>query len=86
VQLALIVDDSKTARLMLHRMLDKLHIPTAMVESGEEALEYLKNNRPDVIFMDHMMPGMDGFEAVKAIKSDPEKILDSYCHAYDSTR
>jgi len=52
-------------------MLDKLHIPVATVESGEEALEYLQTNHPDVIFMDHMMPGMDGFAAVKAIKSDP---------------
>jgi CheY-like chemotaxis protein len=73
LQLALIVDDSKTARVMLRRMLDRLHIPAVMVESGEEALEYLKSNRPDVIFMDHMMPGMDGFAAVKAIKADPDK-------------
>ncbi len=71
MQQALIVDDSKTARVVLHKMLDKHHILSAMVESAEEALEYLKDNRPDVIFMDHMMPGMDGFAAVKAIKADP---------------
>ena len=71
VQQALIVDDSKTARLMLGRMLEKHNIDTAMVESGEEALEFLKHQHPDVIFMDHMMPGMDGFAAVKAIKADP---------------
>lgn len=73
MELALIVDDSKTARVMLQKMLDKLGIPTASVESGEEALEYLKTQHPDIIFMDHMMPGMDGFAAVKAIKSDPLK-------------
>lgn len=73
MQLALIVDDSKTARVMLGRMLDRLKIPTAMVESAEDALKYLESHRPDVIFMDHMMPGMDGFQAVKAIKADPEK-------------
>jgi CheY-like chemotaxis protein len=73
VQLALIVDDSKTARVMLRKMLDKLHINAEMVDSGEEALEYLKHGHPDVIFMDHMMPGMDGFDAVKAIKADPDK-------------
>ncbi|MEH6556409.1 MAG: response regulator [Oceanicoccus sp.] len=71
MRLALIVDDSKTARIMLRKMLDKLHIPVATVESGEEALEYLQTNHPDVIFMDHMMPGMDGFAVVKAIKADP---------------
>jgi CheY-like chemotaxis protein len=39
-------------------------------ESAEQALEYLQQGRPDVIFMDHLMPGMDGFQAVQAIKSD----------------
>ena len=73
MQLALIVDDSKTARVMLSRMLDRLKIPTAMVESAEDALKYLESHHPDVIFMDHMMPGMDGFQAVKAIKADPDK-------------
>ncbi|WP_101757467.1 PleD family two-component system response regulator [Oceanicoccus sp. KOV_DT_Chl] len=71
MQLALIVDDSKTARFMLRKMLDKHRIEVAMVESGQEALDYLQQHQPDVIFMDHMMPGMDGFSAVKAIKSNP---------------
>lgn len=72
VNQALIVDDSKTARVTLRKMLDKHSIEVAMVESGEEALEYLQEHQPNVIFMDHMMPGMDGFAAVKAIKADPE--------------
>lgn len=46
-----------------------LHVETA--ESAEAALEFLTAHRPDVIFMDHMMPGMDGFQAVKAIKENP---------------
>ena len=41
-------------------------------ESAESALDYLNAHRPDVIFMDHLMPGMDGFEAVTAIKNNPE--------------
>ncbi len=47
----------------------KLHVETA--ESAEAALDFLVLHRPDVIFMDHMMPGMDGFQAVKAIKENP---------------
>lgn len=43
-----------------------------MVESGEAALEYLKEHRPHLIFMDHLMPGIDGFETTKAIKQNPE--------------
>ena len=39
--------------------------------SAEEAIDYLIRQRPDVIFLDHLMPGMDGFEALTAIKNDP---------------
>lgn len=69
---ALIVDDSKSARFILKRMLETHALEVATAESAENALEYLNDHRPDVIFMDHMMPGMDGFEAVTAIKNNPE--------------
>lgn len=73
---ALIVDDSKTARYALRQLLDKQKVSSDMVESAEDALDYLHKlplpeNAPDLIFMDHMMPGMDGFEAVKELKSNP---------------
>jgi CheY-like chemotaxis protein len=67
---ALIVDDSKTARLFLARALEKYDIDVDSAESAEAAIQYLGSNRPDVIFMDHLMPGMDGFQAVQAIRSD----------------
>ena len=69
---ARVVDDSKSARLVLGRMLEKHKLLVDTVESASEALDFLIHNRPDVIFMDHMMPGMDGFEAVKAIKNNPD--------------
>ncbi len=68
---ALVVDDSKSARLVLRRMLEKHGLAVDTSASAQDALEFLNHNRPDVIFMDHMMPGMDGFEAVKAIKNNP---------------
>jgi CheY-like chemotaxis protein len=68
---ALIVDDSKSARLFLARVLEKYDIDVDSAESAESAIDYLTNNRPDVIFMDHLMPGMDGLQAVQAIKNDP---------------
>src|SRR5438105_8547303 len=68
---ALIVDDSKSARVFLARALEKYDIDVDAAESAEAAIEYLSSNRPDVIFMDHLMPGMDGFQAVQAIKNDP---------------
>ena len=68
---ALIVDDSKTARLFLARVLEKYEIDVDSAESAEAAIDYLNENRPDVIFMDHLMPGMDGLQAVQHIKNDP---------------
>ena len=69
---ALVVDDSKTARVTLKRMLEKHNLAVDTLESAQQALEYLIDNTPDVIFMDIMMPGMDGFEAVEAIKGNPD--------------
>jgi CheY-like chemotaxis protein len=69
---ALIVDDSRSARVILSRMLEQHGMGVDTAESAEQALEFLAQNRPDVIFMDHLMPGMDGFQAVQAIKSDPQ--------------
>ncbi len=68
---ALIVDDSKSARLFLARVLEKYDIDVDSAETAEAAIDYLTSNRPDVIFMDHLMPGMDGLQAVQAIKNDP---------------
>ena len=72
---ALVVDDSKSARIILSRMLEKYDIEVDMAESAELAIEYLKANRPDAIFMDHLMPGMDGLQAVKAIKDNPQTAM-----------
>jgi CheY-like chemotaxis protein len=69
---ALVVDDSKSARVVLARMLERYGIEVDSAESAESALEYLKDRRPDVIFMDHLMPGMDGLQAVREIKAKPE--------------
>lgn len=69
---ALIVDDSRSARVILGRMLEGFGIQSDAVESAEQAFEHLQHSRPDVIFMDHLMPGMDGFAAVKILKANPE--------------
>jgi CheY-like chemotaxis protein len=68
---ALVVDDSKSARVVLSRMLEKYGIAVDTADSAESALDYLERERPDVVFMDHLMPGMDGLQAVKIIKANP---------------
>ncbi len=72
VNTALVVDDSKSARIMLSRLVQKNGLEVNMVESGEEALAYLESSPlPDVIFMDHMMPGMDGLATTRKISNNP---------------
>ncbi|HRY16295.1 MAG TPA: response regulator, partial [Candidatus Competibacteraceae bacterium] len=67
----LVVDDSKSARLMLRKMLQGFGMTVDTADSAEEALNYLRDRKPDAIFMDHTMPGMDGLTAVRQIKVNP---------------
>ncbi|MEQ9544964.1 MAG: response regulator [Marinobacter sp.] len=73
IKSALLVDDSKVARFTLSKLLENHEMEVNMAGSAEEALDFLSSHRrPDVIFMDHLMPGMNGVEATKAIKDNPE--------------
>jgi len=68
---ALVVDDSKVGRLTMLKKLEAIGVKVDMTESGQQALDYLAQHRPDLIFMDHMMPDMDGFEVTQRIKAAP---------------
>lgn len=68
---ALIVDDSRVARAVLRKTLVGFGIDVDEAPSAEAAIEYLRIDRPDVIFLDHLMPGMDGFDALGVLKANP---------------
>ncbi len=68
---ALVVDDSSTSRMLLTKILKKMDIHCEQAVSGEDALSQLSWYRPDFIFLDHLMPGIDGFETLKLIKENP---------------
>ena len=68
----LVVDDDKNSRDMLKDILEPEGHDITLAEHGEEALELLKDDNPDLILLDVMMPGIDGLEVCKRIKSDPE--------------
>ena len=69
---ALVVDDSSTSRMLLTKILRKMDIHCEQASSGEDAISQLAWYHPDFIFLDHIMPGMDGFETLKVIKGRPD--------------
>ena len=71
IRTALVVDDSRVARFTLAKLLKSRGIQVDLADSGEQALEYLKSSQPDVVFMDYMMPEMNGLETTRAITANP---------------
>ncbi|MEN9656674.1 response regulator [Iodobacter fluviatilis] len=66
----LIVDDSPTERHFLGELLNKNGFQVLTAESGEEAIAKVKEIMPDLILMDVVMPGMNGFQATRTISRD----------------
>ena len=66
----MVVDDSPTEVHLLREMLAKNGFSVSVVNSGEEAIVRSKAEKPDLILMDVVMPGMSGFEATRAITRD----------------
>ncbi len=66
---ALVVDDEKTNRLILKSLLSKQGYQTIEAVNGEQAVELFKQENPTIIFMDIVMPVMDGYEATRQIKA-----------------
>jgi DNA-binding response OmpR family regulator len=68
----LVVDDSRIIRNMLSYTFSKEGFTVLRAESGEEAIEMLKQHKPDFITMDVEMGGIDGYQTSKLIRSNPE--------------
>lgn len=65
--LVLIVDDDEADQKFIGKLLSKADIDVALASSGEELIRLLKNILPDLIILDIMMPGMNGFEVCKRL-------------------
>jgi twitching motility two-component system response regulator PilH len=72
IQKILVVDDSPTERYFLTDILIKNGFSVSTAENGEEALLKIKADKPQLILMDIVMPGQNGFQVTRAITKDPE--------------
>jgi twitching motility two-component system response regulator PilH len=72
VALVLIVDDSPTEQHVLSRVLEKNGFETLLASDGEEAINIAASNHPDLILMDVVMPGMNGFQATRQLSRNPD--------------
>ncbi len=66
----LVVDDSATARHFLIEVLTKAGYQVVLAENGDEAILKAKSQMPDLVLMDVVMPGINGFQATRAITKD----------------
>jgi DNA-binding response OmpR family regulator len=71
-QRILVVDDTPKNVKLLEDILTAKGYEVTTAESGSEALERIKAERPDLVLLDVMMPGMNGYEVCQAIRANPE--------------
>jgi twitching motility two-component system response regulator PilH len=72
IQKILIVDDSPTERYYLTDILVRNGFTVTTADNGEEALAKIRAERPELILMDVVMPGANGFQVTRSIARDPE--------------
>jgi twitching motility two-component system response regulator PilH len=68
----LIVDDSPTEIFKISQILNKSGYEVLTADSGEKGIELAKREMPDVVLMDIVMPGLNGFQATRQLSRDPE--------------
>jgi len=68
----LVVDDSKTELMYLTDLLQKKGMSVKTAENAEDAFKRLSEDKPDLILMDVVMPGQNGFQLTRAISRDPQ--------------
>jgi DNA-binding response OmpR family regulator len=68
----LVVDDEPTARTMLRLILVRAGFEVLEAQDGSEALDEVQRNVPDLMILDIMMPGIDGFEVCRILRNQDE--------------
>jgi twitching motility two-component system response regulator PilH len=68
----LVIEDSITQRTYLQRLLVQNNFEVSLASNGQEGIEKAKAVKPDLILIDVVMPGMNGFQATRVLSKDPE--------------
>ena len=68
----MIIDDSPTDTHLLQKMLEKNGYQTVTAENGDEGIEVARREKPALILMDVVMPGLNGFQATRELTTNPE--------------
>ena len=71
VKRVLVVDDSATERFFLSNLLRKSGYEVITADSGEQGVALAKSELPDLVLMDVVMPGLNGFQATRQLSRDP---------------
>ena len=74
IEKILVVDDSATDRLYLTEMLQQAGFNVITAENGEECLTKVDAEQPDMVLMDVVMPGLNGFQATRALSKNPATV------------
>ncbi|HKJ94777.1 MAG TPA: response regulator [Gammaproteobacteria bacterium] len=68
----LVVDDSPTETHLLRAMLEQHGYQVTVAEDGDTGMDIARRTKPDLILMDIVMPGVNGFQATRKLSKDPE--------------
>lgn len=72
IQKVLVVDDSRTEQAYLSDLLQKQGMSVLIAGNADEAMQSIQTERPDLILMDVVMPGKNGFQLTRTITKDPD--------------
>jgi len=68
----MVVDDEENILILVSKILDSQWFEVITADSGHDCLETLKKEKPDLLILDVMMPGMSGIDAAETIRANPE--------------
>lgn len=72
IDVVLVIDDDEVSLELMSRSLTRVGVRVVTATSGEEGLRLAREIRPQAIFLDVVMPGLDGWAVLSRLKSDPE--------------